>query len=315
MSERRSLTPSHRLRFHVLVLPNVPWSELARRFRHLDELGFDVGGMADHFVDWTGSGSPWLEAWTLLAAVARETRRLRLSTLVTQIPLRNPAMLAHQALTLDHVSEGRLELGLGVGLTTDPSYAMMGLPNWSSAERVARFTEYVEVVDSLLSNEVATYRGRFYQVEGATMKPRPVQQPRPPITIAALGPVMLRHAARYADVWNSLSFLRDFQAQLEETRGRIQRIDEACRAIGREPAALRHSYLMFDAGARAGGGLINYYASEQAFTEMVERVIALGISEVGLYYPARTEQIPVFERIARDVIPGLKARHAAGHQR
>ena len=304
----------HALRFHVLVLPNVPWREVARRFRHLDELGFDVGGMADHFVDWTGSGSPWLEAWTLLAAVARETHRLRLSTLVTQIPLRDPAMLAHQALTVDHVSEGRLELGLGVGLTTDPSYAMMGLPNWSAAERVARFKEYVEVVDRLLSNEVATYHGRFYRVEGAAMKPRPVQQPRPPITIAAMGPLMLKDAARYADVWNSLSFLRDFEAQLEETRGRVQRIDDACRAIGREPASLRRSYLMFDAGARAGGGLINYYASEQTFTEMVERVIALGISEVGLYYPARAEQIPVFERVARDVIPDLKARHAARRQ-
>jgi alkanesulfonate monooxygenase SsuD/methylene tetrahydromethanopterin reductase-like flavin-dependent oxidoreductase (luciferase family) len=306
---------SHALRFHVLILPNVPWGELARRFRHLDELGFDVGGMADHFVDWTGSGSPWLEAWTLLAAVARETRRLRLSTLVTQIPLRDPAMLAHQALTVDHVSDGRLELGLGVGLTTDPSYAMMGLPNWGAAERVARFKEYVEVVDRLLTHEVATYRGRFYLVEGARMKPRPVQQPRPPITIAAMGPVMLRHAARYADVWNSLSFLGDFEAQLEETRGRIQRIDEACGAIGREPASLRRSYLMFDAGARAGGGLISYYASEQTFADMTDRVIALGISEVGLYYPARAEQIPVFERVARDVIPGMKARHAAGRQR
>jgi alkanesulfonate monooxygenase SsuD/methylene tetrahydromethanopterin reductase-like flavin-dependent oxidoreductase (luciferase family) len=308
------MTPTHPLRFHVLVLPNVPWSELAKRFRHLDELGFDVGGLADHFVDWTGSGSPWLEAWTLLAALARETTRLRLATLVTQIPFRDPAMLAHQALTVDHVSEGRLELGLGVGLTTDPSYAMMGLPNWSAAERVARFKEYVEIVDRLLSQEVTTYRGRFYQVEGAMMKPRPVQRPRPPITIAAMGPVMLKCAARHADIWNSLSFLKDFPAQLEETHDRIRQVDEACRAIGREPTSLRRSYLMFDAGARAGGGLINYYASEQAFADMVERVIALGISEVGLYYPARDEQRPVFERIARDVIPRLKAEHAAARR-
>jgi alkanesulfonate monooxygenase SsuD/methylene tetrahydromethanopterin reductase-like flavin-dependent oxidoreductase (luciferase family) len=306
---------SHPLRFHVLMLPNVPWDEVARRFRHVEELGFDVGGMADHFVDWTGSGSPWLEAWTLLAALARETTRLRLSTLVTQIPLRNPALLAHQALTVDHVSGGRLELGLGVGLTTDPSYAMMGLPNWSAAERVARFKEYVEVVDRLLSQDVTTYRGRFYQVEGATMRPRPVQRPRPPITISAMGPVMLRHAARLADVWNSLSFLRDFEAQMEETRDRIQLVDEACRSIGRDPATLRRSYLMFDAGARAGGGLINYYASERAFADMVERVIALGISEVGLYYPTREEQRPVLERIARDVVPELKARHATGRPR
>jgi alkanesulfonate monooxygenase SsuD/methylene tetrahydromethanopterin reductase-like flavin-dependent oxidoreductase (luciferase family) len=306
---------SHALRFHVLTLPNVPWSELTRRFRHLEELGFDVGGVADHFTDWTKPGSPWLEAWTLLAAVARETTRLRLSTLVTQIPLRDPAILAHQALTVDHVSGGRLELGLGVGLTTDPSYAMMGIPNWSAAERVARFKEYVEIVDRLLSNEVTTYEGRFYQVDGAVMNPRPVQEPRPPITIAAMGPVMLKHAARYADTWNSLSFLGDLGEQLDETRGRIRLIDEACAAIGRDPASLRRSYLMFDAGARAGGGLINYYASEDVFAETVQRVIALGISEIGLYYPTRTEQRPVFEHIARNVIPGLKAGHAGARRR
>jgi alkanesulfonate monooxygenase SsuD/methylene tetrahydromethanopterin reductase-like flavin-dependent oxidoreductase (luciferase family) len=306
---------SHAVRFHVLTLPNVPWKELVRRYRHLEELGFDVAGVADHFVDWTHPPSPWFEAWTLLAAIARETRHLRLSTLVTQIPLRDPAMLAHQALTVDHISHGRLELGLGVGLTTDPSYAMMGIPNWSAAERVARFKEYVEVVDRLLSNEVTTYQGRFYQVDGAVMNPRPVQEPRPPITIAALGPVMLKCAARYADTWNSLSFLKDFQEQLDETRGRIQLVDAACAAIGRDPASLRRSYLMFDAGARAGGGLINYYASEDAFADVVRRVIALGISEIGLYYPTRDEQRPVFERIARDVIPGLKARHAAARRR
>jgi alkanesulfonate monooxygenase SsuD/methylene tetrahydromethanopterin reductase-like flavin-dependent oxidoreductase (luciferase family) len=293
----------------------VPWSELARRYRHVEELGFDVAGVADHFVDWTRSASPWFEAWTLLAAIARETRRLRLATLVTQIPFRDPALLAHQALTVDHISNGRLELGLGVGLTTDPSYAMMGLPNWRAAERVARFKEYVEVVDRLLSNEVTTYTGRFYQVDGAAMSPRPIQQPRPPITIASLGPVMLRYAARYADTWNSLSFARDFEAQLDETRGRIRLIDEACAEIGRDPASLRRSYLMFDAGARAGGGLINYYGSEDVFADMVQRVIDLGISEIGLYYPARDEQRPALERIARDVIPGLKARDAAARQR
>jgi alkanesulfonate monooxygenase SsuD/methylene tetrahydromethanopterin reductase-like flavin-dependent oxidoreductase (luciferase family) len=179
---------------------------------------------------------------------------------------------------------------------------------------VARFKEYVELVDRLLSHEVTTYHGRFYQVEAAQMRPRPVQRPRPPITIAAMGPLMLKHAARYGDTWNSLSFARDFQAQLDETRGRIRRVDEACRAIGRDPASLRRSYLMFDAGARAGGGLINYYASEEAFADMVERVIALGISEVGLYYPAREEQRPVFERVAQDVVPALKARYGASSQ-
>ncbi len=143
------------------------------------------------------------------------------------------------------------------------------------------------------------------------MNPRPIQQPRPPIVIAGLGPTMLKYAAQRADVWNSLSFAPDFETQIEETRGRIGIIDKQCAAIGRDPASLRRSYLMFDAGARAGGGLINYYESEEVFADMVQRVIDLGISEIGLYYPTLDEQLPKFKNIARDVIPELRAKHAA----
>ena len=305
----------NQLRFQVLTLPNVSWSELLGRYKYIEELGFDLAGAADHFVDWSNPPSPWFESWTLLAAVARETTNVRLTTCVTQIPLRNPAMLARQALTVDHISNGRLELGLGVGLTTDPSYDIMGIPNWSAKERVARFKEYVEIVDQLLSNEVTTYKGRFYEVNDAVMNPRPVQQPRPPIMIAALGPRMLKYAARYADIWNSLSFASAFETQLEETRGRIRLIDEHCAAIGRDPTSLRRSYLMFDAGARTSGGLIKFYESEEVFADMVQRVIDLGISEIGLYYPTREEQLPMFKRIAREVIPELRTIHDAGVQR
>lgn len=305
---------THALRFQVLTLPNVSWSALLGRYRYIEELGFDLAGVADHFVDWTHPPSPWFEAWTLLAAIARETTNVRLMTCVTQIPLRNPAMLAHQALTVDHISNGRLELGLGVGLTTDPSYDMMGIPNWTAKERVARFKEYVEIVDQLLSNEVTTYKGRFYAVNDAVMSPRPVQHPRLPIMIAAMGPIMLKYAARYADIWNSLSFASAFETQLEETRGRIRLIDEHCSAIGRDPTSLRRSYLMFDARARPSGGLISYYESEEVFADMVHRLIDLGISEIGLYYPTRDEQLPIFESIARAVIPELRMKYAGGIQ-
>ena len=161
------------LRFQVLTLPNAPWDELAGRFRLLEELGFDVAAIADHFVDWTNPPSPWLESWTLLAAVARETTRIRLCTCVSQIPLREPAMLARQALTLDHISGGRLDVGLGLGLPIDPSYDMMGIANWSNRERAARFREYVAIVDRLLSNEVSSYEGRYYRIREAIMNPRP----------------------------------------------------------------------------------------------------------------------------------------------
>lgn len=231
---------------------------------------------------------------------------------MAQIPLRNPSMFARQALTVDHISNGRLEVGLGLGLTIDPSYDIMGIPNWSNKERVKRFTEYVEIVDHLLSNEVTNYKGGYYEVKDAVINPRPLQTPRPPITIAAMGPVMLKKTARYADTWNSLSFAHTFEEQLDETRGRIAMIDEHCSAIGRDPRSLRHSYLMFDAAARPSGGIIKYYDSEEIFIDRVRRVTALGISEIGLYYPMVKEQLPMFETLARDVIPQLKAEHRAG---
>src|SRR3954470_9492893 len=127
---------SHPLRFHVLLLPNVEWAELKRRALEVEALGFEALAVADHFVDWTNPPAPWFECWSALAALAEATSTIRLTTMVTQIPLRNPALLARQVLTLDHVSNGRIELGLGTGLTIDPAYAMTGLPNWSAGERV-----------------------------------------------------------------------------------------------------------------------------------------------------------------------------------
>ena len=300
---------TNQLRFSVLVLPNVPWPEFLRRCREVEELGFDSIGLADHLVDWAGNKGPWFELWTQVAAIAQATSRIRLTTLVAQIPLRNPVHFALQALTADHISGGRLDVGLGTGLEVDPSYRMMGIENWSAKERVARFGEYVEIVDRVLSQEETTFNGRFYQVDGAALGPRPVQSPRPPIMIAAMGPLMLGHTARHADIWNSISFAKTFEAQLEETRGRVAALDARCAAIGRDPATLRRSYLMFDATARQSGGGVNYYKSEESFTRMVEQVIALGITEIALYYPIADEQKPVFERIARNVLPTMKAAH------
>jgi alkanesulfonate monooxygenase SsuD/methylene tetrahydromethanopterin reductase-like flavin-dependent oxidoreductase (luciferase family) len=296
----------HDLRFQTLLLPNASWDELLGRYQRCEQLGFDVAGMADHFVDWTNPPSPWFDLWTLAAAVAAKTERIRLSTLVAQIPLRGPAMCARQALSVDHISNGRLELGLGLGLTSDPSYAMMGIPNWDNRERVARFTEYVEIVDQMLSNEVSSYKGKYYEVEGAVLNPRPLQKPRPPIMIAAMGPVMLKKAARYADIWNSLSFVESFDDQMAETRDRIAKVDAHCAAIDRDPGTLRRSYLMFDANARKSGGKFCYYESESLFVDMVGRIIELGMTDIGLYYPMVEEQVPKFEKIATEVIPALR---------
>ena len=214
------------LRFYVLVLPNLPWSQLVERFQRVEQLGFDLAGFADHFVDWSNPQNHWYELSTWLAGIAQATSTVRLLTTVAQIPLRDPTTLANQARTVDHISNGRLELGLGIGVKgLDPSYRMMGLPGWSNKERVERLGEYLEVLDLLLRQTETSYEGAYYRIDGAVMNPLPLQKPRPPIMVAAMGPKMLRTTAQHADIWNSMSLADNFETQLEETRQRVARID------------------------------------------------------------------------------------------
>ena len=298
------------LRFHVLLLPNVGWEELKARVLRLEELGIEVAALADHVVDWSNPTAAWLDAWTALPALAEATRTIRLSTVVSQIPLRNPAMLARQVSTLDHIAEGRVELGLGTGLGIDPSSAMIGVANWEPGERVERFAEYVELIGRLFSQALTTYEGRYYQVNGAPRQPS-LQTPRPPILVAALGRRMMHLAARHADIWNSMSFLPSFEEQLAETRARCEAIDAECDAIDRDPATLRRSYTMFDAQARSRGGAIGYYKSRERFIDEVSRLAELGISDVGLYYPLNPDQLGSFETVASDVLPGLRSAYSS----
>jgi alkanesulfonate monooxygenase SsuD/methylene tetrahydromethanopterin reductase-like flavin-dependent oxidoreductase (luciferase family) len=224
---------------------------------------------------------------------------------VTAFPFRNTAFLAKQALTVDHISRGRLELGLGAGVRSDKSYEMTGIPNWGPRGRVARFREYVEIVDQLLSNEVTDYDGRYYKIKGAIMSPRPIQEPRPPITIAAHRPRMLKLAARYADIWNTIGP----PESVEEIRHQNELVDEHCREIGRDPRTIRRSYGPINYDVARARGLLDYYESEDAFKEMVRPYIDMGMTEVLVNYPFRDEQLPMFEKIAKEVIPELKAEY------
>jgi alkanesulfonate monooxygenase SsuD/methylene tetrahydromethanopterin reductase-like flavin-dependent oxidoreductase (luciferase family) len=300
----------HDLRFQVMLLPIVPWSEYLDRFLRVEALGFEVAALPDHFCDWSNPSGPWHESWTSIAAIAARTSTLRLATCVTQIPLRNPAVLAHQAVTVDQISNGRVELGVGTGITIDPSCEMIGVPNWTAGERVARFGEYVELLDHLLRESITIYHGTYYQANGAVMNPGSVQQPRLPIMVAALGPKMMRNAAAHADIWNSLSFASEFEEQMGELTDRCMTMDELCLELGRDPDTLRRSYTMFDPKARASGGGIAYYESDDVFVDMVRRITAVGISEISMYYPALESQLPAFERIAKEVLPDLRREHA-----
>lgn len=295
------------LTFGIMLLQNRPWSTLLERAREVEALGFDSIWNADQFLNYYNPQQDWFEGWSMLTGLAALTTKIRLGQLVTQIPLRNPALLARQILTVDHISGGRLNVGLGTGVAEDTSRHMVGLPDWPRGELVARFREYVEIVDRLLSNEVTTYEGIYYQINGAVMSPAPLQRPHPPITIAATGPVMLKIAARYADTWNTFGLLDgDPEAVENALREQSARIDEACADLGRDPRTLRRSLIVY----RWAG---NPLASTAAFEDLVEHYRQIGFSEFIFYYPdanrfdhTPTDQASTFERIAREVIPGLR---------
>jgi alkanesulfonate monooxygenase SsuD/methylene tetrahydromethanopterin reductase-like flavin-dependent oxidoreductase (luciferase family) len=294
----------HKLRFVVGAIQDAPWPEMITRWQRVESMGLDGLMLADHFVNFAQPNAPWFEAWTLLAALATQTKTIRIG-LLTAIPWRNPAFLARQAMTVDHISNGRLDLGLGAGApgAIDVSYAMTGTPDWPAKERVDRFREVVEVVDQLLRNQESSYAGQYYQLKGTIMNPLPVQQPRPPLMIGANGPRMLKIVAKYADTWNTFGGvdIKSPDEMLTLTRTRNAQLDEYCAEIGRDPTTLRRSVLFY-----TEEDYMKMYSLPGAFEEIVKRYREIGITEFMFFYPFVPMMMPMFEQIVNEAIPRLR---------
>lgn len=291
-------------RFQVEILPDVEWSDLLNRARHAEALGFDVVTTADQFVDWKSPTTPWFDGSAVLAGLAAATETIRLAHCVAQIPMRDPATFARQIATIDQISNGRAEVGLGLGLTVDPGYDMIGAPNWSNPERADRFGEYITIVDELLTTGHCTHHGPHYDVEAAAVH-HTIQSPRPPITIAAMGPRMMRYAAAHADTWNTMSFGAGAEQLVADATRLKEKMTAACDGSDRDPATLRHSFLLFDADAREQAGRLFYWESTEAFADLAGSLFDLGFDEIGVYYPVE-EQRATFESVAADAIPTLR---------
>ena len=243
------------LRFGLYPFPQTaPYPALAERVRRAEELGFDSIWLADElamsYAELIAS-----EAWTLLAALAAETKRVTLGTLVTPVSFRHPLINAMLASGLDHVSGGRAAIGLGAG-NVPKDLAGVGMAGTSPRELVERLEEQASIIDALLRGDTVTRNGGFYRLADAVVE-RPIQQPRPPnIVIGAQGPRAIRVAARHADVWNTVAgqpIAGDKVSQTEaiaETRRQIDTLEEECLRIGREPGSIRRSVL---SGASTSG--------------------------------------------------------------
>lgn len=210
----------------------VEWFQLLERVRWAEGAGFDGAWIFDHFKPLYGSGpGPCLEAWTLLAGLAAATNRIRLGTLVTGMTYRHPSVLAAEAVTVDQISGGRLELGLGASWF-EREHLELGIPFPRTAERVDRLIEGIEVVRRLMTTDDVSYDGEHVKLRRATYRPRPVQRPYPPLWLGASGEQrMLPLAGRVADAWHCFASGADYARKWDI-------VADAAEKAGRDPDAI-----------------------------------------------------------------------------
>ncbi|HEX6351724.1 LLM class flavin-dependent oxidoreductase [Actinophytocola sp.] len=285
-------------RFGVILMQDVPADEMLARFRRIEELGFDQAYIADHIGDFRAPDGPFLDGWSLLAAAAVVTSRVAIGPLVNNPILRAPGLLAKQAMTVDQLSGGRLELGMGAGVFEMDHHAV-GSPLWPAKERVRRFAEYVSIVDGVMRSlgKPYTFEGEWYSVRDLPTAPGPVR--RPPIVVGGQAPTMLKVAVSHGDVWNTNGQVGAPVADIvARTREQNDRLDELCLAAGRDPATLRRQFLLWDTTDALTSGV--------SLTELVERLSAAGIDDFVVCWPWVAEQLAEFEKLAEEVIPGLR---------
>jgi alkanesulfonate monooxygenase SsuD/methylene tetrahydromethanopterin reductase-like flavin-dependent oxidoreductase (luciferase family) len=296
------------LAFGVLAFQALSYAELRSDAQFVERIGLDAVWLADQAVP---DRLAILEAWTALAALAADTKRVRIGTLITNVAMRNPMLLARQALTVDQISNGRLDVGIGAGYYED-DHRWLGIDYLDAGGRVQRLTEVAEVLERALRGERVTYAGAYVGLDDAPSLP-PIQLPRPPIWIAVHGAKSLRLAARLGDGAASVG---DEGVGLEETlprfRERMKRLDEICAVQGRDPRSVRRCYL-------AGFAEEYVFSSSDSAADFIGRFAEAGATDFVFGLANHTQ--PAFEagvtsgqfatrekldKLAADVLPKLR---------
>jgi F420-dependent oxidoreductase-like protein len=255
---------AHPLRFGLKLSGQDTTIEALRTvWRLADEAGFDHVWDFDHLAS-IGAGGPdrpIYEGWALQAAMAEATKRVRIGCMVTGNTYRNPALLAKLAVTVDHLSGGRLEFGVGAAwaVIEHSMYGIEGLDH-----RVGRFSESLQIIRSLWTEERTNFEGRYYQMKDAIANPKPIQKPHPPIWIGASGDTTIKLVARYADVWNTGADKLDKGTEI------ITKLEDACGVVGRDPSEIRRS-IQFAWDGQDRASLIEQSARyyQMGFTEQI----------------------------------------------
>jgi len=286
--------PDVRLEFGIVTGQHRrPLSLIDEHWRFAEETGWDSAWLFDHFFSLgQDEMDECLEGWTLLAGMAVKTTRVKLGLMVTGNTHRNPAIMFKQAATVDHLSRGRLILGMGAGWN-EREHEAYGIPFPSARERVDRFGEAMELMRQLETQERTTFHGDYYTAENAPFEPKPVNG-HIPVLIGTAGNRMLRHVARYADLWDGGEDPAEFAAN-------GVKLIEYCREIGRDPGEIRW--------------VISAYAkpleSIDTFRQHVIDYARIGVRTFLFNTPFSTLP-PMFIEIAERVIPELRQQYAAG---
>ena len=285
-------------RIGAVLLPDRSWPAARADWLRAEELGLDHAWTFDH-LSWRGAaGGPWFDAGATLAAAAAVTTRITLGTLVSSPALRHPVTAAAQAMTLDHISDGRFVLGIGAG-AAGPDGAAVGGPDLSPADRVARLEEFVMLADQVLRQRVTTASGRFYQAREARLATGCRQRPRVPFAVAAGGPRGMRVAARYARTWVTIGAAEAPGTEPEAVafgtlRRQLGQLAAACAATGRDPADLRRLVNLSRVAA-------DPCASAERFADLVGRCAELGFTDVVVTAPAGSAGAAERDRFERAV--------------
>ncbi|MFF9111426.1 LLM class flavin-dependent oxidoreductase [Streptomyces sp. NPDC014805] len=276
------------VRFGLKTTPmHVSYEDIRRVWLEADAVPeIDDAWLWDHLLPVAGPADGQIhEGWTLLSALAAQTRRLRLGLLVTSNRIRPPALLGKMASTLDVISGGRLVLGIGVGGTHQPpgaggiagpnpalaEYAAYGLDLVPPAEGIARLAETAEILKLMWTEDVFDYQGRHYRLKGTRNEPKPVQRPGPPLLIGGWGTRLLRLVAEHADAWN-IPGPPHHGVEFVAERSRV--LDAHCADLGRDPREIERSVQV----------LVSY-DDPAATRETVAALVAAGMNHIVLSLP------------------------------
>ena len=230
------------MRFALMTEPQqgLTYAEQLDLARLAEGLGFEAFFRSDHYRSFPGSSDrPTTDAWTVLAGIACETTRIRIGTLVSPVTFRHPGSFAKVVTTVDEMSGGRIEVGVGAGWN-EPEHLQLGLAFPEIGDRADLLEDELAILHGLWEQPDGwSFTGKQIHIEAASLIPKPVQRPHPPIIVGGEGrPRSLRLAARYADEYNMSS------SSPEQCAEAFVRLDEECRKIGRDPATIAHSAMV-----------------------------------------------------------------------